>query len=151
MPPKDILKELIEKELTSKLEVIGFKYSPSQLEFSKKFKRNEITIEQEIHFSLDMRNTTESMHFWTMWSIFLENKETKEKAKAGSADWNIPGWYTPDGERSYGKFDFSDPKKRISVMADLWRKIINAGLPYLEKFSDWEEASKSYKANRGRC
>jgi hypothetical protein len=144
MTPTEILQELISKKLVPKLEACGFKYSPSQLKFIKSFTDGEILVKQQIQFSLNNRNTAESMSFWTMWGTFLENTEIKEKVQAGSSDWNIPGWYTSDNKKSYGQFDFSDPQNRSKVMEELWQKIEQAGLPYLEKYSKWDETEKKY-------
>lgn len=145
MQPKEILQELIAQKIVPQLAIHGFTYSPSQMKFNKKFERDGTLVKQTIHFSLNQRNTNESMSFWTIWSVELVKLQSNEKVRVGSSDWNIPGWYTTDGKNTYGQFDFSDEHKRSNVMKDLLSKIEFAGLPYLEKRSDWEIASEEHE------
>ena len=142
---KEIVKEAIERFIVPELEGYGFRFSPSQLKFTRKqsYARQTITV------SLSRYNSEISIDFWTMWGTYsLEYSrwfkqqwgiEPVNNAMGGCSDWNIPGWSYPLSDYH---FDLSDPSRRSSVMSALLENIKRNGIPYLESISTWTGAAE---------
>jgi hypothetical protein len=62
---------------------------------------------------------------------------------AGEADWNLKGWTYPKYKTFFrNRFDLTEEKDRERVLDVLLSNIINIGIPFLEKHSDWRVAAE---------
>jgi hypothetical protein len=143
--PKEIVKANLEQVIVPELDACGFRYSPSQLKFTRK--RSYVT--QTISVSLNRYNSSLSIDFWTMWAAgsseyarWYKDKwgiDPENNALGGCPDWDIPGWsYQKPGYH----FDLSEPSQRNQVMKALLENISRYGLPYLDSLSTWEGAAE---------
>ena len=149
-PSRQVVKTELEKIIVPELAACGFRYSPSQLKFSRKVSH----VTQIIEVSLNRYNSAEYIDFWTMWGVHSTDysrwhqQEWGEKpynnSLGGCADWNIPGWSYPPG--SY-HFDLSDRRSREAVMRWFLSDIQDCGLPYLERISTWVGAAEELLNN----
>jgi hypothetical protein len=151
MKPKELLNSYIEDYLVDELQKLGFRYSKSV----PKFSRTKDDFELTFSFSLSKWNSEDYCEFWTMWDVsskkyskwFKEQWGTKpvNTAIVGDAEWNIPGW-TRDGNHfrltNDSKFDEAEFNEFID-------NVINIGIPYYAKISDWNIAAE-YVATRER-
>lgn len=132
------------------MEQHGFRYSKSQIKFSRKIH----AFTQTVEFSLSKWNAEDDCQFWTMWGVHSSayskwyKDEWGEKpvnnALGGCADWNIPGWTRGVSEH----FNLRNAKADSSEIETLTRNVQQAGFPYLERISSWQGAAEDLLASK---
>lgn len=140
MPLYFYLQTLAEK-IAPILSELGFTFSKSSL----KFVRNQNEFKQEINTSLRRYNAKDSSaEFYFSFSVSSKNYskryllEYSEKpvnnSVAGEMYWNLRGW-------KYPRADAAHQENVEKDMRELLDDTLSVGLPFLEKYSDWENAA----------
>jgi hypothetical protein len=144
MKPKQILADLIDRFLVEAISALGFKYSPSQLKFS----RRDDPFTQIITFTVSHYSTVQGVIFWTSWGVGSKQftrwykdqwgKKTQLAYLAVSNDWLIPGWSVQSPNRRSIQPDLSGKKIMRSLLTDF----TGPGFQFLERISDWKGAAE---------
>lgn len=142
MKPKDHLRNQIEAQLVKRFHDIDFRYSPSQLKFSRKV--GEFV--QQFSFTLSHYSTIETIVFWTSWGVrspaFAKwRKEMWDDANsdfwiAGSNDWLLPGWSSKTSGREMGLGNGRE------VLATFWSDADAVGIPFLNQLTSYRGAAE---------
>ncbi len=150
MKPHDLLKKYLLDDVAPVIEPLGFKFSPSQMNFSRKVQGRR----QYFHFALSKWNYENHCTFWTIWNVTSRSYAEWHKkewgqlpvidALGGDCDWNLPGWqYRQD--RYFHLRHASADKGEIEC---LLKNILQVGIPYLERISTWEGAAEKMVEDR---
>ena len=144
MKPSELLKKYLQADLAPSMASLGFKYSASQLHFSRK--RN--AIRQTFRFSLSKWNSQDNCSFWTLWAVtsksYLEwhmqewGELPENDSLGGAADWNLPAWER--GQDRY--FHFNNTGSDRYEIERLTKNINQVGIPFLDGISTWEGAAE---------
>jgi hypothetical protein len=141
--PKDILRDLVVAEIAPALASLGFSFSPGAIRFSRK----AADARQVVDFSLNQRNQTDSIHFWTIWRAhapgyvkWMERQWGGPRPNdelGGCSDGNLPGFRPRGGDQ----FDLSDPGARIAEMGLLRTSMLAIGVPFVDSISTYRGAA----------
>lgn len=144
MKPRDLLKSRLESTFVPFMESEGFRYSQSQIKFSRK--RGDFV--QSVSFRLSRYNSENDCYFSTYWNVHSPaysrwyQQEWGERPASnmlgGGLDMNIPGW---DRGESYN-FRLTNTQGDSAEIERLVRNVKLAGLPYLERISSWLVAAE---------
>jgi len=141
MKPKDLIRQTLTKKIDPVLSDSGFTFSRSSL----KFVRNQNEFKQEINTSLSRYNAEDSSaefyfsfmvssKIYSQWYFSEYQEKTTDKYIAGEMSWNLRGW-------KYPKPDVAHQENIEKDMRELLDDTLSVGLPFLEKYSDWENAA----------
>ncbi len=145
MPPKDILLDLFQRQVTPWLQAQGFRFSRSQFSYKKRVK--EFT--QQIMIFLDRRNSSIGMEFDSGFSVSspeynrwlrAQGRPESDGVICGCPDWNIPDWYEPGDLRTW--VDFTEPFTRYVVVEEWKERCERVGLKFLEQLCSWKGAAE---------
>jgi len=144
MNPKELLSLYIENYLVDELQNLGFRYSKSV----PKFSRIKGDFELTFSFSRSKWNSENDCEFWTIWEVkskaytkwYKEQWGSKPVSNtiAGEVEWNIPGW-TRDVIKH---FQLTNSKDDEAEFNEFINNVINVGIPYYTKISDWNIAAE---------
>ena len=150
MKPRDLLKKYLVNNVAPLVQPLGFKYSASQLHFSRSYQGTR----QTFHFALSKWNYENSCTFWTIWGVtskFYANWYKKQwgefpvnNALGGDLDFQIVGW---EGEQLVSNFHLSNVETDKNEIERLIKNILQVGIPFLESISTWEGAAEHILAN----
>ncbi len=141
MKPRELIKECLKKEIEPALSELDFKFSKSGLKFQRKNveflqvitthlnRYNRENLSAEFYFSFSVTSPK-----YSQWYLLEYNRKPSNNALAGEMYWNLEGWKHP-------RPDIASEKNRKKKMQLLLEDILSIGLPFLEKYSDWENAA----------
>ena len=150
MKPRDLIKNSLEVKIAPELLKLNLTFSKSALKFSRKW--NDFT--HTIDISSSKWNAEDVIvEFWTGYSVSSKKfvkwylNEYGEKppndSVAGEVDWNLKDWSYPKYKTFFRNgFDLADKNDRERVLDILLSNIVNIGIPFLEKHSDWKVAAE---------
>lgn len=149
MKPRELIINSIEQTLVEPLSKLGFTFSKSTLTFKRKLKE----FVQTISFQLNRHNEENTCaEFWTSYSVSSKEYSRWHKAEFGTEDtndhlssemdWNIKGMAFPviDNIQEL-HFQIIAESHREKVLGILKENVINVGIPYLDRLSNWENAA----------
>jgi len=110
MKPRDLALSRIREHALPALESQGFRFSASQLRFS----RSSVSGKEFIQIQLNRHNSEGDVTFWTIW--------------CGVADWNLPGW-TQQGPKHV---HLDGTEADTAVMAEFVRNVNGPGRRFLD-------------------
>ena len=152
MKPKDLIKKSLQEKIEPILLELGFIFSKSILKFSRKW--NDFT--HEINVSSSKWNAEDfivqfhtsfgvSSKKYVQWYLDEYGEKPTNDSIASEVDWNLEGWDYPTYNSQFkSKFDITEETDRERVLEILLFNIINVGIPYLEKYSDWKVAAEKF-------
>ena len=150
MKPRDLLKKYLIGDVAPLVQAFGFKYSASQLHFSRK---NQNT-RQVFSFSLSKWISEDCCTFWTMWGVTSKSYANWHKeqwgefpvnnALGGDLDSNITGWER--GQDHY--FHVYNNEANKNQIERLVKNILQVGIPFLDSVSTWEGAAEYFLKNK---
>jgi hypothetical protein len=150
MKPKELIKESLQETIAPELVKFNFTFSGSALKFSRKWSDFTHTINvisnrwnaEDVIVEFDTRFGISSKKF-VKWYLQEYGEKPLNDGVAGEADWNLNGWTYPQYKTFFrNRFDLAEEKDRKRVLDILLSNIINIGIPFLEKHSDWEIEAK---------
>jgi hypothetical protein len=150
MKPKDLLKKYLVSDVTGLVESLGFKYSASQLHYSRKHQ----DARQTFHFALSKWNSEDNCTFWTLWGATSKSYASWHKkewgelpvnnALGGDLDCNITGWKC--GQDQY--FHLYNVEADKIEIERLIKNVLQVGIPFLDAVSTWEGAAEHLIAHK---
>src|SRR6266498_4219126 len=146
MKPKDLLKKYLISDVAPVVEPLGFKYSASQLHFSRK----QQVARQVFRFALSKWNSEDNCTFWTVWGVTSKSYADWHKqewgefpvnnALGGDLDYNISGW---ERGQDY-HFHLHNAKADKNEIQRLIKNILQVGIPFLDRLTTWEGAAEHF-------
>src|SRR6266540_6767938 len=146
MKPKDLLKKYLIGDVAPVVEPHGFKYSPSQLHFS----RQHQGARQNIRFALSKWNSKDRCTFWSIWGVTSKSYASwyeqqwgelpVNNALGGDLDCNLVGWKR--GQDHY--FHLYNVEVDKYEIERLIKNILQVGIPFLNRLSTWDGAAEHF-------
>jgi hypothetical protein len=144
MKPKDLVRQTLAERIEPILSEFDFTFSKSSL----KFVRNKGDFKQEINTHLNRYNAEDvSAEFYfsfavyskkyAKWHLLEYGEKIVNECVASEMYWNLRGWKHP-------RTDVAHIENLEKDMGELLEDTLSVGLPFLEKFSDWENAANRF-------
>jgi len=150
MKPRDLIKESLKEKIAPELSKFDFAFSKSALRFSRKW--NDFTHVigvssskwnmEDVIVAFNTRFSVSSKRF-AKWYLKEYGEKLSNDVIAGEAEWNLKGWNYPEYKTFFKNgFDLAEEKDQERVLDILLTNIVNIGIPFLEKHSDWKVAAE---------
>ncbi len=144
MKPKDLIRQTLAEKIEPVLSEFDFTFFKSSLKFVRKYG----DFRQEINTHLDRHNRedfsvefyfsfTVGSNIYSKWHLSEYGKKVNNDCLASEMYWNLRGW-------KYTKPDVAHIKNLEKEMRELLEDTLSVGLPFLEKYSDWENAANRF-------
>lgn len=141
MKPKDLIQKLLIEKIEMTLSNLGFVFSKSTLKFTRmkeEFKQeinthlnryNMQDISAEFYFSFSV-----SSKIYSKWYLSEYSEKPVNNSVAGEMYWNLRDWKHP-------RPNVAHRENVEREMGELLNDTLSIGLPFLEKYSDWENSA----------
>lgn len=148
MKPRDAIREALTKFVTPRLARLGFSFSSSSLGF----KRIQGDFTQRIYSHLDRWNAEDisaSFYFsfaihsrkYVKWHLNEYGVKPVNDFVASEMYWNLHGW-------KHARPNAAHPERNEIEMLNLLEDTLDVGIPFLEKYSDWDAAARLLVSKR---
>ena len=145
MKPQDLLKFRLEATFVPFMEDQGFRYSQSQI----KFTRNLESFVQTVSITLSRYNFEDNCNFSTYWNVHSPayskwyrgewGENPASNILGGGIELNIPGWDRAGGVLGC---NLTNTQGDLGEIERLLRNASQSGLPYLRRLSSWQGAAE---------
>lgn len=144
MKPKDLIRRTLQEKVEPALAELGFVFSQSSVGFKRicgDFKHeinthlnryNEEDIFAEFYFSFAVSSKN-----YSKWHLSEYGEKNANSCLASEMCWNLLDWKCP-------KLDLTKQENLPKVTKELLVDTLTIGLPFLEKYSNWEKAALRY-------
>jgi hypothetical protein len=144
MKPKDLIRQTLAEKIKPVLSDLGFAFSKSSLKFVRS--RNEF--KQEINTHLNRYNAeaisaefyfsfSVSSKKYSKWCLSEYGEKQANGYLAGEMYWNLRGWKHP-------RPDIAHQENVEKDMREFLDDTLSVGLPFLDRYSDWENAAARF-------
>ena len=142
MKPRDAIRDALQTYVAPRLERLEFSFAPSSLSFLRRrghfTQRIETQLDQwnaeDVSASFGVRFTVRS-GYYSKWHEEQFGAKPANDYVASENYWNLRGW-------KHAKPQVAHPEGVELEMLQLMEDILDTGLPFLDRYSNWERSAR---------